>query len=137
MRERLDKLFAGRQGMDELSKYMFWCAAAWIALAAVVSAVLSAGLGGVLMWFGLMLMILAFVRAFSRRLAQREAENGMFLAWRQKKEREKDARRERFSQRKDFVFFKCPGCGTMIRVPRGKGKIHITCRCGYQLYRKT
>lgn len=137
MREWLDKLFAGRQGMDELSKYMFWCGAALIALAAVVSMVLSVGLGGVLMWFGLLLLIMAFVRAFSRRLAQREAENGMFLAWRQKKEREKDARRERFSQRKDFVFFKCPGCGTMIRVPRGKGKIHITCRCGYQLYRKT
>ncbi len=137
MRDWLDKLFAGRQGMDELSKYMFWCAAALIALAAVVSTALSTGLGGVLMWFGLLLLIMAFVRAFSRRLAQREAENGMFLAWRQKKEREKDARRERFSQRKDFVFFKCPGCGTMIRVPRGKGKIHITCRCGYQLYRKT
>ncbi len=137
MREKLNRLFAGRQGMDELSKYMFWCAAALIALAAVVSTVLSTGLGSVLMWFGLLLMILAFVRAFSRRLAQREAENGMFLTWRQKKEREKDARRERFSQRKDFVFFKCPGCGTMIRVPRGKGKIHITCRCGYQLYRKT
>ena len=29
------------------------------------------------------------------------------------------------------------GCGTMLRVPRGKGKIHIKCKCGYTLYRKT
>ena len=32
---------------------------------------------------------------------------------------------------------KCPGCGCWLRVPRGKGKIHINCRCGYTLYRKT
>ena len=24
-----------------------------------------------------------------------------------------------------------------VRVPKGKGKIHIKCRCGYTLYRKT
>ena len=45
--------------------------------------------------------------------------------------------KDRFSQRKSYRFFKCPGCGTYIRVPKGKGKIHIKCRCGYTLYRKT
>ena len=33
--------------------------------------------------------------------------------------------------------FKCPGCGRWLRVPRHKGKIHINCRCGYTLYRRT
>ena len=72
---------------------------------------------------------------------QRELENTLFLAYAgrvfTRYKQEKNAKKERFSQRKDYVFFKCPSCGTMIRVPRGKGKIHITCRCGYQLYRKT
>ena len=49
----------------------------------------------------------------------------------------RQAAKERHAQHKDFRFFKCPGCGTMLRVPRGKGKIHIKCRCGYTLYRKT
>ncbi|MEI3102160.1 MAG: hypothetical protein V8T45_10635 [Oscillospiraceae bacterium] len=45
-------------------------------------------------------------------------------------------RKERFRQRRDFRFFG-HGCGTILRVPRGKGKIHINCRCGYVLYRRT
>lgn len=28
---------------------------------------------------------------------------------------------------KDFKFFKCPQCGHTLRVPKGKGKIKITC----------
>ena len=74
---------------------------------------------------------------FSRRLGQREAENNAYLALLAKARHSRQAAKERRAQRKDFCFFKCPGCGTMLRVPRGKGKIHIKCRCGYTLYRKT
>ena len=38
---------------------------------------------------------------------------------------------------KEIFGFKCPGCGRWLRVPRHKGKIHINCRCGYTLYRRT
>ena len=114
IRNWFNNLFIGRQGMDELSKAMFW----W-------------GLAG------LLLIILCFVRAFSRQLQRRELENNAYLAWVEKKRRQWEGKKDRFRQRKDFKFFKCPGCGTILRVPRGKGKIHINCRCGYVLYRKT
>lgn len=137
MKEMLRKIFSGRQGMDELSKFMFWWGLASLALSALVGSVLSRVLGSVLTWLGLLMLILSFFRAFSRNVRQREAENALYLSWLQKRAQENAARINRFRQRKDFVFFKCPGCGVMIRVPRGKGKIHIACRCGYQLYRKT
>ena len=86
---------------------------------------------------GLLLIILCFVRAFSRQLPRRELENTAYLAWVDKKRRQWEGKKDRFRQRKDFKFFKCPGCGTILRVPRGKGKIHINCPCGYVLYRKT
>jgi len=32
---------------------------------------------------------------------------------------------------KEHCYFKCPNCGQQLRVPRGKGKITVTCRsCG-------
>ena len=32
---------------------------------------------------------------------------------------------------KEHRYFKCPNCGQYLRVPRGKGKITVTCRnCG-------
>ena len=38
---------------------------------------------------------------------------------------------------KDHVYFKCPTCSQVLRVPRGKGKISITCRnCGTVFRRK-
>ena len=123
--------------MDELSKSMFW----WGLVSLVLSGLLMAFLNGVLSslfsWLGLLLIILCFVRAFSRNLVQRELENGAYLSFLERKRRQFEGRKERFRQRKDFRFFKCPGCGTILRVPRGKGKIHINCRCGYVLYRRT
>lgn len=40
--------------------------------------------------------------------------------------------------RKSFKFFKCPACRQKIRVPKGKGRIEITCpRCGDRFVKKT
>ena len=40
--------------------------------------------------------------------------------------------------KKAFKFFKCPACRQKIRVPKGKGKIEITCpRCGDRFIKKT
>ena len=137
MKGWFNNLFHGRQGMDELSKAMFW----WGLACLLVSTLLSALLNGVLSlpfsWIGLLLFLLCFLRAFSRRLEQRELENGAYLAFLERRRRQWEMRKERFRQRRDFRFFKCPGCGTILRVPRGKGKIHINCRCGYVLYRRT
>ena len=32
-----------------------------------------------------------------------------------------------WKERKEKAFLKCPNCGTMLAVPRGKGKIIVTC----------
>lgn len=137
MRDRFKHFFEGRQGMDELSKTMFWAGLAALLLSFVCAGHLRGIPSMLLSWLGLFALIFSFVRAFSRRLAQRELENNAFLALRLKRRREWEAKKDRFRQRKNYRFYKCPGCGTILRVPRGKGKIHINCKCGYILYRKT
>ena len=133
MREKLQNLFRGRQGMDELSKLLFWAGVLGFALALLLPGALSA----LLLSFAVMLVALAFLRAFSRDLPRREAENALWLRYLEKKKRERDAAKDRRAHRKEYKYFKCPGCGCWLRVPRGKGKIHINCRCGYTLYRRT
>ena len=137
MREKLSRIFSGRQGMDEFSKALFWMGLVCMLLSVLTVNVLKGVFSLLFNWLGLMLLIFSFVRAFSRRLGQREAENNAYLALRQKQRHNRQAAWERRAQRKDFCFFKCPGCGVMLRVPRGTGKIHIKCKCGYTLYRKT
>lgn len=133
--------FTGRQGMDELSKYLFWYGASFILMSLLLRFIsgisIAAWLSSVALWIGASLLVYSFVRAFSRRLDRREAENIAFLRHTSQRRQKRLDAQERWRQRKSFKFFKCPGCGAMLRVPRGKGKIHIKCKCGYTLYRKT
>lgn len=137
MRDWFNNLFQGRQGMDELSKSMFWWGLVCFVLSALSAAFLNGVMSSLFTSFGAVLLIFSFIRAFSRQMSQRELENNAYLAYLARRRRVWEGRKERFQQRKDFRFFKCPSCGTILRVPRGKGKIHINCRCGYVLYRRT
>jgi hypothetical protein len=133
MKEKLRQLFIGRQGMDELSKLLFWSAFAGFGLALL----LGGRFGSLLLSLALTLLLLSFVRAFSRNLPMRELENNLLLRWVEKKKHAYAAWKDRFSNRREYKYFKCPSCGKWLRVPRHKGKIHISCRCGYTLYRRT
>lgn len=31
------------------------------------------------------------------------------------------------TEKKNFIFFKCKSCGNMLRVPKNKGKLKVTC----------
>ena len=128
MKEKLQNLFRGRQGMDELSKLLFWSAIGGYALAVVLPGALRASLSS----FATMFLAVAF-----RAPSPLGAENLLLLRWRDRKKREREAAKDRRAHSKEYKYFKCPGCGCWLRVPRGKGKIHINCRCGYTLYRKT
>ena len=72
------------------------------------------------------LMFWALFRMFSRNTYARYEENRKFLRF--------------FDQLKDrqHRYFECPKCRQSVRVPRGKGKIAITCpRCREKFIKKT
>ena len=72
------------------------------------------------------LMIWSLVRSFSRNTYKRYRENQKFLAF---LDRLKD---------RQHRYFSCPKCRQSVRVPRGKGKIAITCpRCKEKFIKKT
>jgi DNA-directed RNA polymerase subunit RPC12/RpoP len=70
-------------------------------------------------------------RFFSSQTFDRSEENCRFLRyiklWRLK-----------FEQRKTARIYMCPQCGKMIRVPKGRGKIQISCpKCRNKIIRRT
>lgn len=76
-------------------------------------------------------------RMLSKNLVARRAENYKFLiVWQKIKgfftgiaQRTKD---------KEHRYFKCPSCKSVVRVPRGKGKIVITCpKCRTRFEKKS
>lgn len=86
-------------------------------------------------------LLVCLFRYFSHDIAKRERENEIFMDWisplleREKKEKPEKPEKE---NKKLFKYFKCPACKQKIRVPKGKGKIEITCpRCGMKFIKKT
>ena len=72
------------------------------------------------------LMIWAIFRMLSRNTYKRYQENRRYLRL---LERMKD---------REHRYYDCPRCRQVVRVPRGKGKISITCpKCAEKFIRKT
>jgi len=84
------------------------------------------------------LLILAVLRMLSRNIQRRRRENDKFIRywWPVKTKLKRSI--EKIKNRKTHKFFKCPSCGNTLRVPRGKGKLQITCpKCGERFFKKT
>ncbi len=119
----LRSFMAGRYGTDRLNMVIL-CAGL---VASILSSLIRVPPMNLIFWllsYGLMFW--AIFRSLSRNTYKRYQENRKFL---QIFDRAKD---------RQHRYFDCPKCRQMVRVPRGKGKISITCpRCKEKFIRKT
>ncbi len=137
MRERFQRFMYGRYGNDELNRLLSIVTLVLLILALVLTRVETV-LGSVLWVCGVIVLIVSYYRMFSKDIAKRSAENQKFQSYRYRQAVKKQRIKERAEQSKDYKFFKCPKCGVLNRIPRGKGKIQITCpKCGEQFIRKS
>lgn len=132
-RDRFIKFMYGRYGVDELGKHLLVLAIALSALGlflpripSFVCSVLSLALTG-----------LIFYRALSKNINRRVMENHRYLAKTEKIRAWARFCKKRWSERKTYRYLRCPHCKGYCRVPKGKGKIKVTCRvCKKQFERK-
>lgn len=123
----------GRNGVDALS----W---ALVVLEVVLSLLSSfihvRGVSQVLYLVSTALMFVVLLRIFSRNLARRQAENAKFLTWWTPKANAiRGARARRADKAHKYV--RC-SCGAYCRVPRGVGRVELTCpKCGRKKVIKT
>ena len=123
MRAWLQRFMYGRYGYDQLGWFL-------LGLYLVLYLLTLLTRWNIFYLLGTAGLFFAIFRIFSRNLPRRRAENAKFLRaagpairwWKLHAAMRKD---------KEHRYFKCPNCGQQLRVPRGKGKINITCRnCG-------
>ena len=138
------------RGLDELNRAML--------ITALVLSILGMFLSGVGGWprlvftgIGAALLVMMVVRMTSRNTAKRYQENMKFLTmtngirdWFRRTfrkngsyaqsgaQRAKRARKNpTWSELKQYKYLICPQCAQRLRVPRGKGRIRVTCtNCG-------
>lgn len=131
MRERFQRFMNGRYGGDELSKTIMGLCLACLILNLIL------GRSG-LYWLALVLLGISYFRMFSRDYARRYAENQKFLQMKEQVLSKLGLTRRQIEQRKTHHIYRCPSCKQKIRIPRGKGKICITCpKCRTEFTKKS
>ena len=132
------RLMEGRYGADALGRFLSVSGCVIMLLAVIFRSVWNGILSNLLVSLALLCLILCYGRVLSRNISARQKENDRYL---QKEHAVYDwfaLKRDCFVQRRDYAFFRCPGCGRTVRVPKGKGRIRITCRhCGFSFEKKT
>ena len=120
---KLHRFMAGRYGTDRLNMTILGAGLVACLISpffhnAAINLLLTAVSYGLMIW--------AIFRSLSRNTYARYQENRKFLQF--------------FDRLKDRQnrYFECPKCHQVVRVPRGKGKIAITCpKCREKFIRKT
>ena len=145
-------------GMDALSSFMILTGM----ICCLFAVLFPDGPTGFLGIPAVILMIICGLRVFSSKTEERMRENQVFCRiaapvferflppdeekkkrLKGKKEKKRVAREEKVLQKeraREFRFFNCPNpeCRQRLRVPRGNGKVEITCpNCGNRFIRKT
>ena len=120
IRNAIQRLMYGRYGTDQLNLFLMGVYLLLYLVFALTRVTL-------LYWVSFVLLIWSLFRTLSRNMERRRMENARFmrlagpvLSWLRLR---RTIRRD-----KEHVYFKCPSCGQQLRVPRGKGKITVTCR---------
>lgn len=129
MKERFMRFMSGRYGADQLSRFML--AVCFLCL------LLNLFAGTYILYvLALAILVVCYFRMFSRNLAKRDAENQQYL--RLKEKFLSVFKRSWWEERRAYHIYKCPSCGQKIRIPRGKGKICITCpKCRNEFVKKS
>ena len=127
----LQRMMYGRYGVDALS------------IALIVTGGVLSSFGAIfgIWWLSLLgdiPVILCVVRILSRDTLRRRQENERFLRfWMPLQEKMAGMIRHQ-QQHRYYRFFTCPQCRQKLRLPKGKGKITITCpKCGKQFDKRT
>lgn len=125
--QKFQRFMMGRYGTDQFS------------IALLILGLVLSLFGGLFFW-GLtlaadVLYIYVLFRFFSRNIPARQKENMAFLRLWQPVKNWFSVQKQRFAQRKQYKYFKCPNCKQQLRAPRGRGEIEVTCQRCHNVFR--
>lgn len=131
MKRKLYRFMQGRYGIDSLSNFLL--------VAGMILVILNIFVRNwfitLLVWI---LLVFSYMRILSKNYARCSAQNEWFLK-KTRKLRDFFYRQNAHMRiRRTHHIYSCPGCGQKIKIPRGKGKIVITCpKCRIEFTKKS
>lgn len=130
-RNRFSQFMQGRYGMDSFTRFLLVLSMACL----ILSSLFQSTIFSIACWG---LLIYMYFRVFSRNITARYAEEQKYI--RIKEDVKAYIRRDKsvIDADKAHRIYRCPQCRQKIRVPRGKGRIEITCpKCSRKFIKRT
>jgi uncharacterized paraquat-inducible protein A len=144
--ERFQNFMQGRNGTDDLNRALLIVALVLIVLGFFISGTVVYTVSYLLC---IVLIVVIYLRMFSKNLTQRRRENERYHAFRAKVgkpfeslhrsgKKNKARATNAAPYLKENKVYTCKECGQMLRVPKGKGKVKVTCpKCGASFIKHT
>ena len=131
IREKFMRFMQGRNGVDQLGKTLNTVTIVLLIISMFTR-------WSILYYISLALLIYTYFRIFSKNIPKRYAENQKFCNWRYDMAIKRNKKKQEWEQRKIYRFFRCPMCKQKVRVPKGRGKICITCpKCRQEFVKRS
>ena len=131
MSSKFQQFMVGRYGSDELERFL-----SIVILVCLVFSIFTKE--RFFYTLGLFLVGYSYFRMFSKNISKRYAENQKFLTIRYKVVSKWNLFKKHLAESKTHRFFRCPQCKQKVRVPKGRGKICITCpKCKTEFVKKS
>lgn len=116
---KIQRFMMGRNGMDFLSLFL------WI-LSFFLTFIHLFIRKNFILYMGDAFLLISIFRILSKNLTQRRKENQAFLkAVNPVTERIRTMQKQKKDP--DHRYYRCPKCRQLVRVPKGRGRIEITC----------
>lgn len=131
LRNTMYRLSYGRYGTDAFSRFL---------LIGGLGLFLIYLLFGIKLLYSLAIIMLFYnvFRSYSKNFERRRKELDIYLFYKGKFDSKFALQKRMWRERKTHKFFKCPACKTVVRVPKGRGKIEITCpKCHTNFIKKS
>ena len=122
-RQRIYRFMYGRNGTDKLGTAVLLAALIFMILEMLTK------------WWWLSIVSLSLLvysnfRVFSKNLVKRRAENAAFCRFWDKIKNRFTLQKNKWRDRKTHIYYKCPHCKSVLRLPRQKGHHTVNCpRC--------
>ncbi|MDF2594673.1 MAG: Zn-finger containing protein [Clostridia bacterium] len=125
------KFMYGRYGLDQLSIMLLAASILFSLLALVFHST-------ILQLLTYILLGLAYLRGLSKNISKRQQENRSFLRLWLPIKIKLNQSFTRLKYIRTHKYYKCPECAQTLRVPKGRGRIRITCpQCKNEFSKKS
>lgn len=123
---KIQRFMTGRYGIDNLWRALLIFYLISIIIANIVYRFSKIAYGA---FFAMSIAILIFAlfRVFSKNIEMRRSENESWLRLTGKIRQKVIFQKNKWKQRKTHTFVKCKKCKKVLRLPKHKGKINVTC----------